>query len=118
MNRCRYVKGLCIYSVRAHCVYGRLLDVPVFVAASAADAEGVAADLLQFLQSICDRSVCSGVRFWTMGAETWSRRLADQDIVRTDHGIFLPTVPSVAQIANCLSTSMQGAPAIIHRLSR
>ena len=45
----KHVKGLCIYSIRDHWFYGRLLDVPVFIAASAADAHGVAIELLQFL---------------------------------------------------------------------
>ena len=37
-----YVKGLCFSSIKEHSPYGRVLDVPIFVVASAADAEGVA----------------------------------------------------------------------------
>ena len=36
-----YVKGLCMYVIRAHATYGRLIDVPFFIASSAADREGV-----------------------------------------------------------------------------
>jgi hypothetical protein len=35
-----YIKGLCIYAVRKHAAYGRLIDVP-FLIASSADLEGV-----------------------------------------------------------------------------
>ena len=32
-----YVKGLCMYAIRDHATYGRVVDVPVFIALSAAD---------------------------------------------------------------------------------
>jgi hypothetical protein len=53
-----------------------------------------------------------------MGAEVWSRRLNDEDILRTDHGILLPAIESVAQVENALSACTLAGPAIIHRLSR
>jgi hypothetical protein len=87
-----YAKGLCIYSIRDHWFYGRLLDVPIFVAASAADATGVAADLLQFLQTARDRTGCSGVRFWAMSGDSWARRLDEDEIRRTDHGFYMPQI--------------------------
>jgi len=45
-----HIKGLCIYAIREHATYGRLIDVPFFVASSAADAEGVAKELINFLR--------------------------------------------------------------------
>ena len=48
------VVGLCIYAVRDHVTYGRLIDVPFFIASSAADGEGVAGELIACRQ--CDRS--------------------------------------------------------------
>ena len=118
INSQGYVKGLCLYSIRDHWIYGRLLDVPVFVVASAADAEAVGAQLAQFLQRTRDWFVCSGGRFWTMGAETWSRRRNEDDIRRTDHGLFMPAIESIAEIENALSASRLSAPAIIRQLSR
>jgi len=118
VNSQGYVKGLCLYSIRHHWIYGRLLDVPIFVVASAADAEGVGKALLQFLQGKRDRSVCSGVRFWTMGAQIWDRRLNEEDIGRTDHGIFTPAIASFAEIGNALSASILAEHAVIDRLSR
>jgi hypothetical protein len=118
LNMQGYVKGLCIYAVRDHGTYGRLLDVPFFVAASAADAEGVAAELLAFLHVQCNHSVCSGIRFWTIGPETWSRRFDPEDIRRTDHGLFMPALASVAGIEKALCTHTIGDAQLIGQFSR
>ena len=91
-----YVKGLCIYAIREHATYGRLIDVPFFIASSAADAEGVTGELINFLRGKCDQSVCSGIRFWTMDRETWAHRLRSDHIARSDHGLFLPALASAA----------------------
>jgi len=67
-----YVKGLCVHLISHHPCYGVLVDVPIFVVATAADAECVAEDLASVLLSKCDQSDCSGIRFWpvrrTIGA--------------------------------------------------
>ena len=67
-----YVKGLCVYAIREHATYGRLIDVPFFIASSAGDNEGVTGDLINFLRGKCDQSVCSGIQFWTMDREIWA----------------------------------------------
>jgi len=111
-----YVKGLCIYAIREHATYGRLIDVPFFIASSAADAEGVTKELINFLRGKCNQSVCSGIRFWTMDRETWVRRLRSDHIARSDHGLFLPALASAAGImlrAHGLSVAQA-----IDRLSR
>jgi len=113
-----YVKGLCVYAIRDHASYGRVVDVPLFVAASAADGEGVTAELLDFLRTKCDRSVCSGIRFWAMDTEMWGRRLRPEDIARTDHGLFLPALTSVAGIEKALLAQGLGAAEAIDRFSR
>jgi hypothetical protein len=114
----KHVKGLCIYSIGEHWFYGRLLDIPIFIAASAADARGVGAELLQFLQAVCNRSICSGARFWTMGAEAWRLRLSEEEIRRTDHGVFVPALANFAQMENAESALMRAGLALIDRLSR
>jgi hypothetical protein len=118
VNSQGYVKGLCLYSIRDHWIYGRLLGVPIFVVASAADAEGVSAALLRFLQGKCDRLVCSGVRFWMMADQIWDRRLNEEDIRRADHGIFTPAIASFAEIESALSASTLADRTVIERLSR
>lgn len=115
VNSGGYVKGLCIYVVRGHPHYGRLLDAPVFVVASAADSERVAAALLGALQAVSDRRQCSGVRFWTMGAQTWERRFDQREIGRTDHGVFLPARADAAAAEAALAVCMLAAPGLIDR---
>ena len=114
-NAERYVKGLCVYAIRDHASYDRVVDVPLFLAASAADGEGVTAELLDFLRTRCDRSVCSGIRFWMMDTETWRRRLRPEHIARTDHGLFLPALTSVGGIEKALLAQGLGAAAAIDR---
>jgi hypothetical protein len=118
INASGYVKGLCVFSVRDHGRYGRLLDVPIFVVASAADAEGVGVELLLFLAATRDSEACAGVRFWTMGRETWDRRLSSDDIRRTDHGVYLPAAANADQVENALAACMRAAPTLIDRPSR
>jgi hypothetical protein len=113
-----YVKGLCIYAVRDHTTYGRLIDVPYFIASSASDGEGVAAELLDFLKARCDQSLCSGIRFWTMDRETWTNRLRRDYIARSDHGLFLPALASTAGIMKALRAHGLSAVEAIDRLSR
>jgi hypothetical protein len=118
VNAKRYVKGLCVYSIRDHATYGRVLDVPFFVTASAADGEGVAAALIDFLRAKCDESVCSGIRFWTMNADTWARRLRPEHIARSDHGLFLPALASAAEIEEALCAHGIEEVEAIDQLSR
>jgi len=117
-NAENYVKGLCIYAVRDHTTYGRLIDVPFFVTASAADGEGVTLDLLDYLRTKCDGEVCSGIRFWKVSAETWAHRVQPDRIARSDHGLFMPALASAAEIENALLAHGLGAAEAIDRLSR
>jgi hypothetical protein len=117
INSRGYIKGLCIYAIREHWFYGRLLDVPIFVVASAADATGVGAELLQFLQVTRDNAGCAGVRFWTRGGESWDRRLNKEDIRRTDHGIFMPVIESAAQLEEVLARGLLAGPVLNDLLS-
>jgi hypothetical protein len=87
-----YVKGLCMYAIRDHRAYGRVVDVPLFFAFSAADGEGVVEELINFLIGNRDKSVCSGIRFWEMNRETWDDRHSPSYIERIDHGLFLPAL--------------------------
>jgi hypothetical protein len=102
INETGYVKGLCIYSIRDHSVYGRLLDVPIFIVASAADGEGVAEKLLGLICARCDQAVCSGVRFWTLDAGAWRRRSDPEYVSRSDHGLFMPAVAGVDEMVRAL----------------
>jgi hypothetical protein len=113
-----YVKGLCIYAVRDHATYGRLIDVPFFIVAGAADGEGVTAVLIHFLRGKCDQSVCADIRFWTTDRETWAHRLRPDYIARSDHGLFLPALASTTGIMKALRAHGITAAEAIDRLSR
>ena len=113
-----YVKGLCIYAVRDHTTYGRLIDVPFFIASSASDGEGVTVELLDFLRAKCDQFVCSGIRVWTTDRETWTNRLRPGYIARSDHGLFLPALASTAGVMKALRAHGLSAVEVIDRLSR
>ena len=113
-----YVKGLCIYALRDHATYGRLIDVPFFIASSAADGEGVTGELINFLRGKCDQSICSGIQFWTVDRETWANRLRLGHIARSDHGLFIPALASVAGIMKALRAHCLSASQAIDRLSR
>ena len=113
-----YVKGLCICATREHATYGRLIDVPFFIASSAADAEGVTKELINFLRGKCDQSVCSGIRFWTMDRETWAHRLRGDHIARSDLGLFLPALMSTGGIMKALRAQPLSVAQAIDRLSR
>jgi hypothetical protein len=113
-----YVKGLCIYAIRDHATYGRLIDVPFFIASSAADGEGVTGELINFLRGKCDQSVCSGTRFWTMDREIWAHRLRPDHIARSDHGLFLPALANTAGIMKALCAHGHSVGQAIDRHSR
>ena len=113
-----YVKGLCMYVIRDHASYGRLIDVPFFIALSAGDGEGVAGDLVNFLMGKCDSSICSGIRFWTMNPETWDHRSRSDHIARSDHGLFLPALAGATGVMASLRAHTLGVTQAIDRLSR
>jgi hypothetical protein len=117
LNAEAYVKGLCIYAVRKHATYGRVLDVPVFITASAADGEGVAAALINFLKAKGDQSVCSGIRFWRTTRETWRHRLKVENIARSDHGLFMPASAIESGIEKALCAHAIEGPEAIDRFS-
>ena len=113
-----YVKGLCVYAVRDHATYGRLIDVPFFIVASAADGEGATAVLIHFLRGKCDQSVCSGIRFWPLDCDAWEHRLSPDHIARSDHGLFLPALASGAGVMEALRARTVNVADVIDRFSR
>jgi hypothetical protein len=118
LNADAYVKGLCLYMIRSHATYGRVLDVLSIVTASAADEEGVSAALIDFLIDKCEECICSGVRFWTMNSETWARRLKPEHIASSDHGVFLPVLASAAELKKALRAYAIGCAEASDRPSR
>ena len=117
-NERGYIKGLCIYLIRNHFLYGRLLDISVLIVASAADPEGVAAELTGFFRSECKRSNCSGVRFWTTQANAWARHSPLDDLNQTDQGVFLSASASPSEVEEAVRAYAIGESEATDRSSR
>jgi hypothetical protein len=117
-NTSGYVKGLCVYSIKHLSPHGRLVDVPIFVVASAADEEGVATELIGFLGSECKKSACAGIRFRCVEPDPRARRLTREATEQTDGGVFLPAGASVAEIAKAICAHSISDMASIDQLCR
>ncbi|HEV7258394.1 MAG TPA: hypothetical protein VGN82_11480 [Bosea sp. (in: a-proteobacteria)] len=70
-----YLQGLCVHAVVKHLVQGAILDVPVFVVASAADEIGVAAALFGDLCALAERLDCAAIRIRTESSQRLHRHL-------------------------------------------
>lgn len=93
-----YVQGLCLCRQARHVVHGAILDVPLFVVASAADGPGVATALVADLCAIAGRLDCAAVRIRTGHSP---RALQGMDRARRSGG---------AGIAVILDSSPMGEP--------
>ncbi|MBB1249115.1 hypothetical protein [Rhizobium sp. G21] len=71
------VKGLVVSQAIQSMLFGRTLDAPVFLTASAADEDGVIAALLGKLSERARVSNCRQMRIWSPGGEAW-RRVAEK----------------------------------------
>lgn len=89
-----YVQGLCVHMLARHGVHGPILDVPVFVVASAADEIGVAGALLHHLRTVAGRLDCAAIRIRTGGAERWHRKIDDHAL--TDGQPRIPLILDAA----------------------
>lgn len=68
-----HVKGLFVTEMIQSLLFGRVLEVPVFLTASAADEDGVITELLQAVRGKAREANCDDVRIWTLGGESWMR---------------------------------------------
>lgn len=71
------IKGLMVSQAIQSLLYGRTLDAPLFLTASAADEDGVILALLGALSERARASGCKQARIWSAGGEAW-RRVAEQ----------------------------------------
>ncbi len=84
-----YVQGLCLTELKDHPLHGRIVDVPVFLATSAADEEGVAGALLGHLGHLSRLNGDCPARIWTERDDVWSRPRGECDVGRWDHGVMV-----------------------------
>lgn len=84
-----YLQGLCVHAVVTHPVQGAILDVPVFVVASAADEIGVAEALFCDLCAVAERRDCAAIRIRTAGSRRLHRHLDDRGRTVCDRRVAL-----------------------------
>ena len=81
------IQGLALSKLGDDPTGGRMLDVPIFVVASAADESGVSGALISRLRHVAEDSECKSIRFWTVGRDSWSRHMQASDYRRGEHGV-------------------------------
>jgi hypothetical protein len=81
------IQGLVLSKLSDDLTNGRMLDVPVFVVASAADETGVSGALMSRLRHVAEDSECKSIRFWSVGRDSWSRHMQVADYHSWDHGV-------------------------------
>jgi hypothetical protein len=88
-NSFGHIKGVCVTASKHHVDYGRLLDVPLIVVASAADEAGVAAEMFAALKVLARSQGCDNIRVWTPESQGWVRRLPTHGTRAVDHGLLV-----------------------------
>ena len=68
-----HVKGLFVAEFIQSLLFGRVLDVPMFITVSAGDEDGVILDLLEAVKVRAHEANCRDIRIWTQGGEGWTR---------------------------------------------
>lgn len=68
-----HVKGLFVTEMVQSLLFGRVLDVPLFIIASAGDEEGIILDLVDAAKAKAREVNCSDIRIWTQGSQSWVR---------------------------------------------
>jgi hypothetical protein len=91
-----HLQGLCVRAVVRHPVQGVILDVPVFVVASAADEMGVAAALLCDLRLAAGRLDCAAIRIRTEGSQRLHRHLENSGRTACDRPVALILDPRLS----------------------
>ncbi len=68
-----HIKGLFVAEFIQSLLFGRVLDVPMFITVSAGDEDGIILDLLEAVKARAHEANCRDIRIWTQGGEGWAR---------------------------------------------
>ncbi|MQT12208.1 hypothetical protein [Segnochrobactrum spirostomi] len=90
-----YLQGLCVAALPEEAREGpasqaRVLEVPIFIAASAADRDGVAAEMMEFLEAYGRDKVCGGIHIWPLDRDTWKRLVEHAPPPAAAAGVTIP----------------------------
>ncbi|MCK3779405.1 hypothetical protein MZK49_22130 [Ensifer sesbaniae] len=83
-----YITGVCLMRTTHHRLYGRLLDVPVFIIISAGDTPGVCDALLEYLTTAARDKQCGFIRVASPDPANWPSPPGGPR--RHDRGILIP----------------------------
>ncbi|MDK1491242.1 hypothetical protein QN219_14385 [Sinorhizobium sp. 7-81] len=87
-NPLGYIVGLCIIRPAHDKIYGRVLDVPVFIVISAADTRGASSSLLGYLTATARNKHYGFIRVWGLEPDDWP---GSPDVSRGEgRGILIP----------------------------
>jgi hypothetical protein len=86
-DRDGHIKGLCVTQIVQSLLFGRILDVPLFVIASAGDEDGVILELLSAAKNKAREANCKDIRIWTQGGQSWIRAIGGATSVTSYEGV-------------------------------
>jgi hypothetical protein len=92
-NEDGYIHGLAVCYEVEHLSRGRLIDVPIFLVASAADPAGVADTLAHALRRLCAERVCAAVRVTTPATSWTDSHLLRHGEMGDDDAVYFPSAP-------------------------
>jgi uncharacterized protein YuzE len=84
-----HVKGLLVTELIQSLLFGRVLNVPMFITASAGDEDGIILSLLEAAKVAAREAKCSDIRIWTQGGESWVRVTGDTPVTSQYFGVQL-----------------------------
>jgi hypothetical protein len=86
-NEAGHIKGLFVSQTMQSLLFGRIMDVPLFVTASAADEDGVHLAMLDVVRERARLANCGKIRVWSQGGQSWRRIVEATDSGIDFHGI-------------------------------
>jgi len=86
-NPLGYVAGVCILRPMHDRMYGRVLEVPVFIVVSAGGTRAASNSLLGFLSASARNKNCGFIRVMSLEPDNWPR---STDVSRGRGGILIP----------------------------
>jgi hypothetical protein len=68
-----HIRGLCVTEIVDSPLFGRMVQVPLFLTASAGDEDGVILELVNAARKRGRDAGCAEIRIWAAGGKSWLR---------------------------------------------
>jgi hypothetical protein len=82
-----HVRGLCVTEIIDSPLFGRMVQVPLFLTASAGDEDGVIVELVNVARMLGRDAGCTDIRIWAAGGKSWLRATAKSPVVSRYEGL-------------------------------